>query len=64
MAVKPESAQGQCRHTYSPRGYNRWHEWARRMAKTHKQTRCRVCGLWEVWVPRAAKLAKRAAAAR
>ena len=38
-------------HTPAPDGYIQWHMWARLKAKTHKQTRCPSCGLYEVWRP-------------
>jgi len=39
-------------HTPSPAPYFAWHEWAERMAKTHKQQRCPGCGLWKIWTPK------------
>ena len=42
----PNNAQ----HTPSPRGYVAWHEWAERMRRTHRVTRCRGCGLWTTYV--------------
>lgn len=39
-------------HTYGPRSYVAWHEWAERMSKTHVQKKCDECGLWEIWVPK------------
>ena len=29
------------------------HDWAAKMARTHKQERCSGCGLFQIWVPRA-----------
>lgn len=40
------------KHTPCPSGYLAWHEWAEEMAKTHRQVRCKGCGLYAVWVPR------------
>lgn len=39
-------------HTPAPSAYGAWHDWVRRMTKTHRQVRCTSCGLWKVWVPR------------
>lgn len=39
-------------HTPCPPGYIAWHEWAGMMSKTHRQQRCRGCGLYAVWVPK------------
>jgi len=33
-----------------PIGYNAWHGWAERMMQTHRQERCPVCGLYQIWV--------------
>ena len=41
-----------CQHTPCPEGYLRWHSWADRMAKTHRQVKCKMCGLWAIWIPR------------
>lgn len=38
-------------HTPEPPGYVEWHEWAKKMAKTHKQRRCSGCDRWSIWVP-------------
>lgn len=35
-----------------PDGYLQWHAWARKMATTHKQVKCKECGLYQIWVPR------------
>jgi hypothetical protein len=35
-----------------PDGYNQWHDWAARMGKTHRQTRCDGCGLYAIWTRR------------
>jgi len=40
------------RHTLGPEGYTEWFQWADRMRQTHKQVRCRGCGLYSIWVPR------------
>lgn len=36
-------------HTVSPEGYIAWHDWAQRMAQTHRQRKCPGCGRWEIW---------------
>lgn len=36
-------------HTPAPSDYIQWHEWAEKMAKTHKQRRCPGCGLYAIW---------------
>lgn len=35
--------------TGEPRGYVEWFEWARQMARTHRQARCPGCGLYVIW---------------
>lgn len=35
-----------------PRDYTSWHAWAQEMGKTHIQTMCHGCGMWDIWVPR------------
>lgn len=39
-------------HTPQPEGYIEWHDWAKRMMRTHKQTKCTGCGLYMIWVPK------------
>lgn len=39
-------------HMLCPSGYNDWHNWARRMGKTHVQRKCKGCGLFEIWEPK------------
>ena len=39
-------------HTDCPSGYDDWHKWAKKMARTHKQKRCDTCGLFAIWVPK------------
>lgn len=39
-------------HTESPDGFLQWHEWAKRMEKTHTQRQCKGCGLWAIWEPK------------
>lgn len=39
----------QCKD-HQPSGYLDWHAWAEKMARTHTQTRCQACGLWDKWV--------------
>jgi len=42
-------------HTPCPEGYLAWHEWAEKKAKTHRQVKCKGCGLYALWVPKARK---------
>lgn len=42
-----------------PKGYLQWHDWAQEMNRTHVQSRCTRCGLWQVWTARTPR--KRAA---
>jgi hypothetical protein len=42
-------------HTPCPSGYIHWHEWAEKKIRTHKSTRCPICGLYAIWVPRTKK---------
>lgn len=44
-------------HTPCPPGYLQWHEWARKMSRTHRSTRCTGCGRFVIWLPRKAKQA-------
>jgi hypothetical protein len=37
----------ECNH--GPDNYVAWHEWAEKTGRTHKQTRCPVCGLFTIW---------------
>lgn len=39
-------------HTPSPDRYLHWHHWAERMSKTHRQTKCPVCGRLVIWTPK------------
>lgn len=52
--ARRDEALSHCTHTPAPPGYLAWFEWAREMAKTHRQERCPGCGLWKVWTPRTA----------
>lgn len=45
-------------HTPSPDGYLAWHDWAGKMARTHRQERCAGCGRWAIWVPKAGRVAE------
>jgi hypothetical protein len=36
-------------HAEQPDRYLAWHAWAENMAKTHTQSRCPGCGLFQVW---------------
>lgn len=38
------------KHTPSPDGYLHWQDWADEMSKTHKQIKCKSCGLFAIWV--------------
>jgi hypothetical protein len=40
------------KHTACPTGYLQWHEWARRMSRTHRQRKCTTCGFYAEWVPK------------
>lgn len=42
-------------HTPAPASYTGWHHWATRMSRTHMQTRCPGCGLYEIWIPKVAR---------
>lgn len=53
LLLEPEDCPLRAQHTVGPSGYNAWHEWAERKAKTHKQMRCAGCHRWSVWVPKA-----------
>jgi hypothetical protein len=35
-----------------PAGYGERAEWAMRMGRTHRQTRCPGCDLYVIWVPK------------
>lgn len=53
--VKAPPCKNAKAHTPSPDGYVAWHEWAARMLKTHRQTKCRGCGLYKVWVKKTSR---------
>ena len=36
-------------HTPQPEGYIEWHTWTEQMYKTHRQKKCKGCGLWMIW---------------
>lgn len=36
-----------------PEGYSQWHYWAQQKSRTHVQEKCRGCGLYKIWRPRA-----------
>jgi len=44
--------QPECKHTPHPRGLREHLDWQEEKAKTHRQERCPICGLWAVWVPK------------
>ncbi len=48
--MTPTEAQPCDNHTYGPTGYIGWHDWAERKSKTHKQLKCKGCGLYKIWV--------------
>lgn len=37
------------KHTPCPEGYIAWHRWAEEMSKTHRQRKCKGCGLYSIW---------------
>jgi len=39
-------------HTAAPATYLAWHVWAEKMSKTHRQRRCKGCGLYVIWEPK------------
>ena len=41
-----------CKHTEQPTAYLAWHQWAQKMRRTHRQTRCPGCGLFYLWKPK------------
>lgn len=49
----PEDCPDIANHTQGPSGsYVAWHEWAERMAQTHRQSRCPTCGYYAIWTPK------------
>ncbi len=42
-------------HTACPTGYLQWHDWAEKMSRTHRSTRCPTCGFYAVWLPKVPK---------
>ncbi len=42
----------QAAHTPAPSAYLDWHDWARRMEKTHRQVMCNGCGRYLIWRPK------------
>ncbi len=44
------------KHTPCPEGYVQKSKWARKMIRTHYQTKCSVCGLYAIWVKRESKV--------
>lgn len=45
-------------HSQQPEGYLQWHSWAKEKSKTHKQIKCKECGLYEIWVLKELKVKK------
>jgi hypothetical protein len=41
-------------HTPCPPGYLQWHDWAKKMLRTHRQVRCTRCRFYAIWEPRRA----------
>lgn len=35
-------------HIYGPDGYCEWHEWTKKVSKTHTQKKCK-CGFYCLW---------------
>ncbi len=52
-AARPMVCPNAAEHTPRPDGFLAWHAWAERMSRTHRQTRCKGCDLYKIWVPRA-----------
>lgn len=48
--LEQENCSNRHNHMESPSDYVEWHDWAERMAKTHKQIKCPECGYWVIWV--------------
>lgn len=48
-------AQVECTHAHlhhkigESLGYVAWHQWAKKMSKTHVQEKCPGCGLYKIW---------------
>lgn len=55
LVPKEADCPGFIDHTPSPPGYLEWHEWAKKMGRTHRQIKCAGCGLYKIWVPRAGR---------
>ncbi len=54
MSVKRVAEGTTCDdHEDGPDTYVAWQDWAKQMAKTHRQVRCPACGLFKIWVPKA-----------
>jgi len=39
-----------CNHPSSPGEYLAYLSWKANISKTHKRSKCPVCGKWSVWV--------------
>lgn len=39
-------------HTPAPSGYIAWHEWAKKMGRTHRPIKCTGCKRYAIWVPK------------
>ena len=48
--MKKNDCPDKDQHTPCPDGYMAWFDWADRMAETHKQIKCKGCGLYTIWV--------------
>ena len=53
LAAEPPTAPGCEPHEPQPRGYIAASNWADLMMQTHDQRRCRGCGKWLIWEPKA-----------
>lgn len=47
-------------HSQAPTGVLQWHAWAAEKSKTHKQIKCKGCGLYQIWIPKVTDLAEKA----
>jgi len=52
MKTAAKACPNAAEHTEGPSGYVSWFEWAGRMQRTHRQTRCPGCRLYKIWAPR------------
>lgn len=52
MHMTKEECPNVANHMAGPSSYIAWHEWADKKLRRHKQMRCTVCNLLEIWVRR------------